>query len=127
MIELRDGQSFAIAGLLQSTNRKIQSQIPWLGQVPILGALFRSSSFIKNETDLVFIVTPRIVNPAHPGQEVATPLDKNRPSNDPEFFLLGQLEVTRDMVRRYELGEGVVGPYGHMLDVAKDQMIYVKK
>ena len=127
VIELRDGQSFAIAGLLQSSNRKIQSQLPWLGQLPILGALFRSSSFIKNETDLVFIVTPRIVNPAHPGQEVATPLDKNRPANDPEFFLLGQLEVTRDMVRRYELGEGVVGPYGHMLDVAKDQMIYVKK
>jgi pilus assembly protein CpaC len=128
VVELRDGQSYAIAGLLQSNNRKLQSQVPWLGQVPIIGALFRSSSYIKNETDLVIIVTPRLVRPAGPGQQVATPLDKTQPANDPEFFLLGQLEVTRDLVRRYELGEGVVGPYGHMLDVSpEDKMIYVKK
>ena len=128
VVELRDGQSFAIAGLLQSHNRKLQSQIPWIGQIPILGALFRSSSYIKNETDLVIIVTPRLVRPAKPGEQVATPLDKTRPANDPEFFLLGQLEVTKDMIRAYELGEGVVGPYGHMLDVrSKDKMVYVKK
>ncbi|MCR4264850.1 type II and III secretion system protein family protein [Nitratireductor sp. ZSWI3] len=127
VVELRDGQSFAIAGLLQSTNRKLQSQVPWLGQVPVLGALFRSSSYIKNETDLVIIVTPRLVRPAGPGQQVATPLDRKRPANDPEFFLLGQLEVTKEVIRAYELGEGVTGPYGHMLDVPKDQMIYVKK
>jgi pilus assembly protein CpaC len=127
VIELRDGQSFAIAGLLQSTNRKLQSQVPWLGQLPVLGALFRSQSFIKNETDLVIIVTPRIVRPAGPGEQLATPLDKTRPSNDPEFFLLGQLEVTKDMVRSFELGKGVVGPYGHMLDVKKDNLVYVKK
>jgi pilus assembly protein CpaC len=96
--------------------------------VPVLGALFRSSSYIKNETDLVIIVTPRLVRPAGPGQQIATPLDKTRPANDPEFFLLGQLEVTKDMIRTYELGKGVVGPYGHMLDVgSKDKMVYVKK
>jgi pilus assembly protein CpaC len=128
VVELRDGQSFAIAGLLQSTNRKLQSQVPWLGQVPILGALFRSSSYIKNETDLVIVVTPRLVRPAGPNEEVATPFDKTRPANDPEFFLLGQLEVTKDMLRSYEAGAGVVGPYGHMLDVsAKDKLVYVKK
>ena len=128
VVELRDGQSFAIAGLLQSTNRKIQAQVPWLGQVPILGALFRSSSYIKNETDLVIIVTPRLVRPAKPGQPLATPLDKTRPTNDPEFFLMGQLEITKDMVRGYETGKGVTGPYGHMLDVnSKDQLVYVKK
>lgn len=128
VVELRDGQSFAIAGLLQSNNRKLQSQVPWLGQIPVLGALFRSSSYIKNETDLVIIVTPRLVRPAAPGQQVATPLDKNRPANDPEFFLLGQLEVTKDMIRTYELGKGVVGPYGHMLDAgSKDTMVYVKQ
>ncbi|WP_265517352.1 type II and III secretion system protein family protein [Nitratireductor luteus] len=127
VIELRDGQSFAIAGLLQSTNRKIQSQVPWIGQIPIIGALFRSSSFIKNETDLVIIVTPRIVRPVKPGEQLATPFDKTRPTNDPEFFLLGQLEVSKDMIRKYELGDGVIGPYGHMLDVKKDGMVYVKK
>lgn len=128
VVELRDGQSFAIAGLLQSSNRKLQSQVPWIGQVPIIGALFRSSSYIKNETDLVIIVTPRLVRPVGPGQQVATPFDKTRPTNDPEFFLLGQLEVSKNMIRRYEQGEGVIGPYGHMLDVGpKDKMIYVKK
>ncbi len=127
-VELRDGQSFAIAGLLQANNRKLQSQVPWIGQIPVLGALFRSSSYIKNETDLVIIVTPRLVRPAAPGEQLATPHDKTRPTNDPEYFLLGELEVTKDMVRAYEQGKGVVGPYGHMLDVrSKDKMTYVKK
>ncbi|MER8727280.1 type II and III secretion system protein family protein [Mesorhizobium sp. M1027] len=128
VVELRDGQSFAVGGLLSSKNTKIQRQVPWLGQVPIVGALFHNSSNQKEETELVVIVTPHIVRPAKPGEQLATPFDKTRPANDPEFFVLGQLEVTKDMVRKYELGEGVVGPYGHMLDLkSKDKMIYVKK
>lgn len=128
VVELRDGQSFAVGGLLSSKNTKIQRQVPWLGQVPIVGTLFRNSSNQKEETELVVIVTPRIVRPVKPGEQLATPFDKTRPANDPEFFILGQLEVTKDMVRKYELGEGVVGPYGHMLDLkSKDKMLYVKK
>ncbi|MER8437772.1 type II and III secretion system protein family protein [Mesorhizobium sp. M1312] len=128
VVELRDGQSFAVGGLLSSKNTKIQRQVPWLGQVPIVGTLFRNSSNQKEETELVVIVTPRIVRPVKPGEQLATPFDKTRPANDPEFFILGQLEVTKDMVRKYELGQGVVGPYGHMLDLkSKDKMIYVKK
>ncbi|AZO01008.1 type II and III secretion system protein family protein [Mesorhizobium sp. M9A.F.Ca.ET.002.03.1.2] len=128
VVELRDGQSFAVGGLLSSKNTKIQEQVPWLGQVPIVGALFKNSSNQKEETELVVIVTPHIVRPVKPGEQLATPFDKTRPANDPEFFMLGQLEVTKDMVRKYELGEGVVGPYGHMLDLkSKDKMLYVKK
>ncbi|TIQ47560.1 MAG: type II and III secretion system protein family protein [Mesorhizobium sp.] len=128
VIELRDGQSFAVGGLLSSKNTKIQEQVPWLGQVPIVGTLFRNSSNQKEETELVVIVTPHIVRPVKPGEQLATPFDKTRPANDPEFFILGQLEVTKDMVRKYELGQGVVGPYGHMLDLkSKDKMLYVKK
>ncbi|TIP80828.1 MAG: type II and III secretion system protein family protein, partial [Mesorhizobium sp.] len=114
VVELRDGQSFAVGGLLSSKNTKIQEQVPWLGQVPIVGTLFRNSSNQKEETELVVIVTPHIVRPVKPGEQLATPFDKTRPANDPEFFILGQLEVTKDMVRKYELGQGVVGPYGHM-------------
>src|SRR5262249_35407435 len=73
-IELRDGQSFAIAGLLQSRNRRDISQLPWIGSVPVLGALFSSKSFQQDETDLVVIVTPHLVAPAVPGQRLATPL-----------------------------------------------------
>lgn len=92
-IELRDGQSFAVAGLLQSRNVKDTRQLPWIGDVPVLGALFRSTSWEKNETDLIIIVTPRLVKPRAPGQKIATPLDKRLPSNDPEQFLLGKHEV----------------------------------
>ncbi|HEY9012223.1 MAG TPA: type II and III secretion system protein family protein [Devosia sp.] len=117
VIELRDGQSFAVAGLLQATNRKVQNQLPWVGDIPVLGALFRSSSFQKEETELVVIVTPRLVRPSTPGMVAETPLDRTATSNDPEFFLLGQLEVTKKMVRRYETGEGIVGPFGHIIDL----------
>lgn len=128
VVELRDGQSFAVGGLLSSKTTKLQNQVPWLGQVPIVGALFKNSSSQKEETELVVIVTPHIVRPVKPGEQLATPFDKTRPANDPEFFVLGQLEVTKDMVRKYELGEGVTGPYGHMLDFkSKDKMLYVKK
>ena len=91
--ELRDGQSFAIAGLLQSSSTKNESQLPWIGEVPVLGALLRSAAFQRKETDLVIIVTPRLVRPARPGEKLATPLDNRLASNDREFFLRGRLEV----------------------------------
>jgi pilus assembly protein CpaC len=94
-VELRDGQSFAIAGLLQSNHIKSQRQLPWLGDVPVLGALLRSSAWQKKETDLVIIVTPRLVKPKVPGQKLVTPLDSHLPSNDKEFFLDGRQEVKR--------------------------------
>src|SRR4029079_4600670 len=65
-VELRDGQSFAIAGLLQTRNRQDVSQLPWIGSVPVLGSLFSSKSYQQEETDLVIIVTPRLVAPAVP-------------------------------------------------------------
>lgn len=92
-VELRDGQSFAIAGLLQSNHVKNQRQLPWLGDVPVLGALLRSAAWQKKETDLIIIVTPRLVQPRAPGQKLATPLDKTLPTNDKEFFLTGQHEI----------------------------------
>ncbi|MER9464125.1 type II and III secretion system protein family protein [Mesorhizobium sp. M0387] len=128
VVELRDGQSFAVGGLLSSKTTKLQNQVPWLGQVPVIGTLFRNSSNQKEETELVVIVTPHLVRPVKPGEQLATPFDKTRPANDPEFFVLGQLEVNKDMIRQYETGEGVTGPYGHMLDFkSKDKMLYVKK
>jgi pilus assembly protein CpaC len=126
-IEVRDGQSFAMAGLLQSVHTKSQDQLPWLGQIPVLGALFRSSSFQEEETDLVIIVTPHLVRPAKPGQPLRTPLDAAKPSNDAEFFLLGNLEVSSDMQQRFIEGTGVVGPYGHIIDLKPVQHNVSKK
>lgn len=116
-VELRDGQSFSVAGLLQSNTDLNQSQLPWLGDVPILGSLFKSSSFQKHDTELVVIVTPRLVQPNTPGQVAATPLDATQPANDLEFFALGQMEVTPKMLKNFQAGDGVVGPYGYIIDL----------
>jgi len=111
-IELRDGQSFAIAGLLQSDGRRSIAQLPWVGSVPVLGALFRSDSYVAAETDLVVIVTPHLVAPAVPGQEIASPLDRKLPGNDVDLFLMGQTEVTR---RDTGARADVHGPYGYIM------------
>lgn len=116
-VELRDGQSFSVAGLLQSDTSLNQKQLPWLGDVPILGSLFKSSSFQKHDTELVVIVTPRLVQPATPGQALATPLDATQPANDLEFFALGKMEVTPKMIKNFQAGEGIVGPYGYIIDL----------
>jgi pilus assembly protein CpaC len=113
-VELRDGQSFAIAGLLQSENDRNRSQIPWLGSVPVLGTLFSSTSYQKSDTDLVIIVTPHLVQPAAPGQHLATPLDNRLPSNDVDFFVNGQMEVPKNF-NDAKTGGKVEGPYGHLI------------
>ncbi len=91
-IELRNDQSFAIAGLLQNTSNNSKSQTPWLGDVPILGALFRSSRYQKSETELVLIVTPRLVQPVSDISKLRTPIDGLRTPNDIEEFLGGMIE-----------------------------------
>ncbi|MEJ1159513.1 type II and III secretion system protein family protein [Prosthecomicrobium sp. N25] len=115
-IELRDGQSFAIAGLLQANSSNMLQQLPWLGSVPVLGALFRSTNYQKSETELVIIVTPRLVRPVVPGQALRTPLDNLRAPNDPELFLLGKTEVRKDKVQP-PLPTPAEGLSGHILDM----------
>ncbi|MBD3666208.1 type II and III secretion system protein family protein [Sulfitobacter aestuariivivens] len=126
-VSLRDGQSFAIAGLLQSDNARNIQQLPWLGQVPIIGTLFRSTGFQKSETDLVIVVTPRLVRPVAPNEQLVTPLDGTRSSDDVELFLYGMLEVDRPLLRKFREGADVVGPYGHMIELEFDDALIIKK
>jgi pilus assembly protein CpaC len=114
-VELRDGQSFAIAGLLQSENTRNRSQIPWIGSVPVLGPLFSSVSYQKSDTDLVIIVTPHLVQPAAPGQHLASPLDQRLPSNDVDFFVNGKMDEAKDFSNYVTSTGKVEGPYGHMV------------
>lgn len=125
-IELRDGQSFAIAGLLQNRNVRNLEQIPWLGSVPVLGTLFRSSAYQNNETDLVIIVTPHLVRPAAPVNHLATPFDHTMSSNDVDFFVNGQLEVPKQYSDYVTSGGGVQGPYGAIIPVEQgsNQPVY---
>ena len=123
-LELRDGQSFLLGGLLQNDSTTAQDQLPWIGNVPVLGALFRSSQYLKNETDLVILVTPHIVHPLAPNQVAHTPLDDTLPGNDVDFFLMGQAEVSPATAR---LAVGALNrPYaGHILDLPKNGGVYV--
>jgi len=116
-VELRDGQSFAIAGLLQSTNVEDISQLPGIGSIPVLGALFRSTSYQKNETDLVIIVTPHLVRPAAPGEHLATPFDQHVPGNSVDVFAMGQLGRKKKYSEFVASGGDLQGPYGHIIEV----------
>ena len=93
-IDLRSGQSFMMAGLLQSQNEINTQRVPGLGQLPVLGALFSSKAYQRRETDLVIIVTPHLVSPIPPGNKVATPADRTKPARDGEVFL-GNVEEVR--------------------------------
>ena len=87
-VELGSGQSFAVAGLLQETTRLTGNGVPFLGDIPILGALFRSDNFQRNETELVILVTPYLVNPASSPAAFTTPDQGWQPPGDLERILL---------------------------------------
>ena len=109
----------AIAGLLQSISQTDLEQFPWLGSVPVIGALLRSTSFRHRETELVVIVTPHLVKPARPGAILSTPLDTTAPANDVDLYLMGQIErkkLSATRVEQYIPAAGSVsGPHGHIL------------
>jgi len=90
-VEMRDGQSFAIAGLLQDDFSDQSGQVPWLGDVPILGALFRSANFQRKQTELVIIVTPHLVTPTS-SDALSLPTDRMRIPTEAELFLGGRTE-----------------------------------
>ena len=89
-IELLDGQSFAIAGLFQQDYANAVKQIPWASDVPVLGALFRSASWKRDESELVIIVTPHLIAPANRLEDVPTPFDTKSEPNLAESLLLGR-------------------------------------
>jgi len=90
-VDLKNGQSFAIAGLLQEVFEDDVDQIPILGSIPILGALARSSSYRKNETELMIIVTPYIVEPVE-GDTIIAPTDTFQRPSETDLFLNGLIE-----------------------------------
>jgi pilus assembly protein CpaC len=106
-VELADGQSLAIAGLLSEDVIELVSQYPILGSVPILGTIFRSSSFLKNETELMIIVTPKLVKALDEGPH-PLPVDGFVEPNMFEFWMLGKMEG-----RPRKTSGGMVGDVGH--------------
>jgi pilus assembly protein CpaC len=93
-VEVKDGQTFALAGLLSDNHRTLVNKFPVLGSIPVLGTLFRSSEFQKQETELVVLVTPHLVKPMAQGV-ARLPTDVYVEPNEVEFYLLGCLEGKR--------------------------------
>lgn len=112
-VELGDGQSFAIAGLLQNNINSISSKWPLLGEIPILGALFQSKSFQRRETELIIIVTPHLVKPLNVAKQTL-PTDFYVEPNDAEFYLLGNLEGDGSRQANSQSGK-MDGDFGHSM------------
>ena len=91
VVELSDGQTIGLAGLLSETTSSLITKFPGLGSIPILGALFRSQSYQKGETELVILVTPRLARPLPPGK-IRLPTDAYVEPTDMDFFFRGQME-----------------------------------
>ncbi|HHT9126474.1 MAG TPA: type II and III secretion system protein family protein [Candidatus Brocadiia bacterium] len=104
-VELREGNSLIIGGLISKELTRRLSQVPWIGDIPYIGALFRSTRFINNETELIIMITPRLVKPLPPERKPTVPKVMKELPTDYELFLMGHLEGTKDMV----------GPFGHTL------------
>ena len=122
-IELGNGQSFAIAGLLQNTFTDQINQVPWIGDVPVLGLLFRSSNYQRNESELVIVVTPYIVKPSSP-DAIITPADRFVPPSENDLFLLGRiagrlptatLPPEKGGSTSLRASGGITGPYGYVI------------
>ena len=119
-VELASGQSLAIAGLIQNNMRTDAQKFPGLGDIPILGALFRSNGFRRNETELVIIVTPYLVRPVLPVARLATPVDGLIPANDVDRYHRGKIyreQVGPGSSRPVApAASGLIGPAGFALD-----------
>ncbi len=118
-VELRDGESFAIAGLLQDNFIDNASQLPWIGEIPVLGALFRSAEYQRSQTELVIIVTAHLVSPTR-GEALALPTDRVMPPSERALFLNGQTSVGVSTPTTGAAGEvarqDFSGSYGYVLE-----------
>ena len=122
-VDLKSGQSFMIAGLLQSQNDQITERLPGISRLPVIGALFSSKAYQRRETDLVIIITPYLVKPMDPTQKPATPFDGSSAGSNTDFFLGNVEEVRADgsavgAVHAYAGGSAPALPsIGHYLEL----------
>ena len=126
-VDLKNGQSFMIAGLLQSQNDITTSRVPGIGKLPVLGPLFSSKSYQRRETDLVIIVTPYLVKPVDPSKKMVEPTDGTQPASPADYFLNDTEEVDASASKRpVALADGSAARpvtatiSGHFLDLPKD-------
>lgn len=114
-VELRDGESFAVAGLVQDDFADTVQQIPWLGDIPVLGTLFRSTGFQREQTELVIIISAHLVTPTR-GDALVLPTDRITPPGEAELFLLGKTQRRQRGAAGEVASQDFTGSYGYVLD-----------
>ncbi len=114
-VELTSGTTLAIGGLLEEKSKQQINQFPGLGDIPILGALFRSRDFQTEQTELVILVTPYLVAPS-PANTIAVPTDKSYPASDAESIFLGRMENMYGVAGSGEMRGSISGSVGFVLD-----------
>jgi pilus assembly protein CpaC len=114
-VEMRDGESFAIAGLLQDEFRDNNSQVPWIGDLPIIGALFRSVDYQRSQTELVIIVTPHLVTPTS-GEALTLPTDRVRIPTERDLFLFGNTSGGQTGAAGEVARQDFNGSYGYVME-----------
>ena len=127
-VDLKSGQSFMIAGLLQSQNDMNLQRMPGLGKLPILGPLFSSKAYQRRETDLVIIITPHLVQPIDPTKKVRTPTDGSVAASNVDYFLGSTEEVKSSGAMQPQAFAAIAGTpkvfpaptVGHFLDLPQE-------
>ncbi len=114
-VEMRDGESFAIAGLLQDDFRDLNGQVPWLGDIPIIGALFRSAEYQRAQSELVIIVTPHLVTPTR-GEALALPTDRVKLPSEKDLFLFGNVAGKQKGAAGDVARQDFSGSYGYVME-----------
>lgn len=114
-VEMRDGESFAIAGLIRDEFLDNSSQLPWLGDVPVLGALFRSADYQREQTELVIIISAHLVTPTR-GEALTLPTDRVAPPSEKDLFLFGRTSRTKNGPAAEVAKQDFNGSYGYVLD-----------
>ena len=115
-VDLGSGQTFAVAGLLRNDVNSSNSRVPFLGDLPLVGSIFRNTEYENNQTEVVILVTPYIVKPVDRANELATPIDGYEPPSDAERVFLGRLhgetERLTDSVKPKKPSPAPVGGLG---------------
>ncbi|MBE1296275.1 MAG: general secretion pathway protein [Rhodobacteraceae bacterium] len=114
-VEMRDGESFAIAGLIKDEFLDNASQLPWISDVPVLGALFRSADYQRSQTELVIIVSAHLVTPTR-GEALALPTDRIKPPSEADLFLFGRTARSRSGPASEVAKQDFNGSYGYVMD-----------
>jgi len=117
-VEMRDGESFAIAGLIEDEFLDSTSELPWLGDVPVLGALFRSADYQRSQTELVIIITAHLVTPTR-GEALTLPTDRVKPPSEKDLFLFGKVAETdspQTQAASEVAKQDFSGSYGYVMD-----------